>query len=815
MWFVFLLLSAIALRNGSLEDLDGDGKPDGWTTTFREVRMVKGVKGSAVECIPDKGKYWSTLVSPCIAVKRGQKFDASVWLKGEGVSGVHVKFHFLDSEGKRVPAGYKLLSSPLSARGWAFSSGWSDFHRALPVPNKSGSWDWEQWRGSFEIDDPHAEFVRLEVWVERKGGKLFVDEANIQPARPMEKPQKPLSVERKTYQLGKLSVELLTKDDQFLGLGRITLGGVALRSGFFPWKILLFRLDGAEHEACLLEGVQMTGGRLRLRLGFKAKDGGIDRVVWELSPATRQLGGREFSGVRSALTVEARAPVLKVLEAFSIEPDGRADGLKLVNGQLGSDVTIKSGMSYRRGFRGGQEFKWHPGVPRWGAAPFFEFVQREGVGTVVCYLEKPALVRSALLKPRWFDSLLALDYICLPPARGLQPPPRFLLLTRECGWDLWAALVDELGKASREHYGLLAVEPMPAIQPPPSWKWKKYGGWLELAKELGFKRIGIWTAWFGDRDAGVKRERGWAPWFFRIRPALGGEEWLADFCDAAHGKGIDIFLWLNLGHLAKSSPLVEANPEWVVKNPDGTPYDWGYPDIVCLSARSGWGDYALRALRTLRDKTGVDGFWLDSHWNFGLEPINYAERTPVPQFDRFVEMEAELMRMGYFLIVESRRSPFGLSGQGADMTFSELAEYPRVARFCYKTSPMVCATKRARETLAQIGYFKLLSFKATPIIFFHDALLDDTPFRAEVARANKAYNRVHDLMDIAHILPDDAGVEWFDRETRKRVIWTFRGMKFRLERGETVSDVLSGKIIARTAGEVPLPARGTFLIASE
>ena len=170
--------------------------------------------------------------------------------------------------------------------------------------------------------------------------------------------------------------------------------------------------------------------------------------------------------------------------------------------------------------------------------------------------------------------------------------------------------------------------------------------------------------------------------------------------------------------------------------------------MACVSARSGWRGYVLRALKRLKEKARVDGFWLDSHWNFGLEPINYAESPPVPQFDDFLRPQAEL-----------ERSPFGLPAQGPEVRFSELGDYPKIARFCYKTSPMVCAKRRAHETLTKIGYFKLLAFKATPIIFFHDLLASGTPFKEEVVYANRAFLKVHDLMDRARLLPGGGGVE--------------------------------------------------------
>ncbi|HIE09172.1 MAG TPA: hypothetical protein EYP65_04915 [Armatimonadetes bacterium] len=165
-----------------------------------------------------------------------------------------------------------------------------------------------------------------------------------------------------------------------MGLGEVRLRGSLLRSEALPWKVILYRLDGVEHKECLLEGANASGGTLS-RLSFKDAEGGTDRVLWRVSFVKERLCEGEFSGLRSEFRGLSRSPVLKVLEAFSLDLGGRATGLRVSRGQLGPEDWLL------------------PGVPRWGQAPFFEFVERQGLGALICYLERPALVRSALFKP--------------------------------------------------------------------------------------------------------------------------------------------------------------------------------------------------------------------------------------------------------------------------------------------------------------------------------------------------------------------------------------------------------------------------------
>ncbi len=292
MWFsAFLLCATVcALDNGSLEDLNHDGKPDRWQVDCPVARMVRGVKGQAVECELDRGPYWRVVVkSAPIPVKQGQRFAASIWLRGENVRSVHVKFHLFDKDGKRIYP-YGLLSSPLRVDQWTRSVGWPEFQNALPREVKHGTWGWERWEGTFEVRDPKAKTARLEVWVARKGGKVWIDEAEVKEAAPGEKPPRVADVERRVCKIGPLSVEVLSSGREFLGLGAIRLQDVPLRSGALPWKIVLRRLDGKPHERCTLERIKTSADELLLDLGFHTGRE-VDKVRWRVSAIKMSLCG--------------------------------------------------------------------------------------------------------------------------------------------------------------------------------------------------------------------------------------------------------------------------------------------------------------------------------------------------------------------------------------------------------------------------------------------------------------------------------------------------------------------------------------------
>ncbi|MDK1030557.1 MAG: hypothetical protein QGD94_00960 [Planctomycetia bacterium] len=113
---------------------------------------------------------------------------------------------------------------------------------------------------------------------------------------------------------------------------------------------------------------------------------------------------------------------------------------------------------------------------------------------------------------------------------------------------------------------------------------------------------------------------------------FGGDEALKYMCDKFRKHGIDVLLWLNPQWVAargtsqedgkEGSAMIRLHPEFVVRNPDGTPNTW--KGFYALSWAHGYGDYLLKVTKHLRDNVGIKGYMLDASASF----INHVDYRP-------------------------------------------------------------------------------------------------------------------------------------------------------------------------------------------
>lgn len=98
-----------------------------------------------------------------------------------------------------------------------------------------------------------------------------------------------------------------------------------------------------------------------------------------------------------------------------------------------------------------------------------------------------------------------------------------------------------------------------------------------------------------------------------VDPALGGEEALVRFANAARGKGLKLIIDVVYNHTSPDSVLANERPDWFIKGPDGRPGrkvdDWS--DVVDLDFKApGLRDYLIETLEKWL-RLGVDGFRCD------------------------------------------------------------------------------------------------------------------------------------------------------------------------------------------------------------
>jgi hypothetical protein len=166
---------------------------------------------------------------------------------------------------------------------------------------------------------------------------------------------------RHAIEVGKTEIELLEKDGRFLGLGRITVNGVAIRSAAMPMHPDLDTPDGIRYDAFRLEDVRVEGDETVLVTEAEGTAGlfgeyrdeydtqlawprlpreTIDRLEWRLRPETLTLDGVEYVGFSYALRFHsATRAIHKATWVATWELGGEAAGNTLLyQGQVNPPV---------------------------------------------------------------------------------------------------------------------------------------------------------------------------------------------------------------------------------------------------------------------------------------------------------------------------------------------------------------------------------------------------------------------------------------------------------------------------------------------
>lgn len=121
--------------------------------------------------------------------------------------------------------------------------------------------------------------------------------------------------------------------------------------------------------------------------------------------------------------------------------------------------------------------------------------------------------------------------------------------------------------------------------------------------------------------------------FQDVNPEFGTKEDFKAFVDEAHALGMKVILDWVANHSAWDNPLMETNPDWYDKGPDGKPRhtpwtDW--TDIVDLNYESpGLRQYMTESFEYWVREYGVDGFRCDVA---GFVPMDFWE-TLRPRLD--------------------------------------------------------------------------------------------------------------------------------------------------------------------------------------
>ena len=145
--------------------------------------------------------------------------------------------------------------------------------------------------------------------------------------------------------------------------------------------------------------------------------------------------------------------------------------------------------------------------------------------------------------------------------------------------------------------------------------------------------------------------------YFKVDPRFGDDEDLKSFIEEAHKYGLKVILDLVYYHCGPKAVFIETNPDFVVRNPDGTVKNgrWNFPELNFNS--KGLREYLIKNMLYFIEKFGADGYRTD------VEPAVPADFW-TEAYDRISKVKPDVI-----MIAEGERKNAQVDAYDANYSF--------------------------------------------------------------------------------------------------------------------------------------------------
>ncbi len=658
------------------------------------------------------------------------------------------------------------------------------------------------------------------------------------------------------HTLGNCQFELLTHDNTFLGLGRIWISGILVRSGRLPISVTSQTFSDG-WELSRLESPSITHTPHRLAIECQAifkpaltrimRDHSFDPIHdtsdWD-TPA-QKLAGRLTLVIQPAADAfnhipctgfsyhwqwaSYTTPLFFLLERSSFELSGDITGGTVYNQSACSDPVVTFAPNTAWSTQG--LIHWIDGLPnpvmthnlpRWASHQAFDF-QFKGGHTLLGVFDRVDLIRSVLTRDPHRPELKCFDKHIFDQATHYATSPKKILLasnidTPTAQQNLWTWTFDEVHHRARAEYGLKQEPTLPRLS---QNYWRNFTidtyhqDLLPAAINLGFKQVfidNINKSDLTDDPSSVTRGNMCCGHAYEVSPALGGPQALKKLTDLANTHGIQIASWTN-NDQSYASPLNKSESDdknWFVRMEcTRLKYGGAYTNVFNILdfANPAPRDYWTDALIHTRNTTGLSCYLFDSFYNLGFMPINYAHAKPVTMWRQLLEAFKKLQDHDVHFLIESF-GPFGQPAHGHPASYSL-----QHAFICYQvgpgngytTVPVPNAKLIPTPDAPQAIYYLLAHMAYTGDQLFKDGLRIDQTWTPAHKQALADYHAALPHLHARHLQPDGLAVAWVDESGHTGTLFNFAPRTL----------ALPGQVISLTQNQPLVCARHYHLKAME
>ena len=498
-------------------------------------------------------------------------------------------------------------------------------------------------------------------------------------------------VRRETVKLkNDLEIDFTFKDQLYLGIGEVRIGGVRLRSGQRPLGVEIRTPDGVELCEFTIAGMECTADGAVLDLAVKARAGRVmewmlhairnryNTTDWNREPetvpetglrlqiaaVTRRIGGEEYTGFSYQYMFHSKeTAIYKILDRGTWEIGGRA---------AGNEFWLRNSFapSIMR-FVGDEDFystEWYlkscgnPNVfqfqPLQTALQGFTFTSSKQ-GILATWPTKPAHVRSLFEKKRGLDEIEHWHEHCADLSMSFETAPMEVLwlagdydfVGRANRYEAMREMVHEElhGQAGLRRERVTTYGVIEEWTPADFARYNREGAPKLL--EAGIKTIMITNHFhnnmntWGVVDMCCTVEH-------RI-PETVGEGNIKEMCRLAREKGARVEMWGNtalstltlifdkrngdadrIAFLPREggimAELAKTEDPWVRNLSGAIEADHYTPYFAVMNLRDGVvRDALLARWKHLHDALGIEGIFLDSSCNMSSDKFHYRQ-NPQP-----------------------------------------------------------------------------------------------------------------------------------------------------------------------------------------
>ncbi len=659
-----------------------------------------------------------------------------------------------------------------------------------------------------------------------------------------------------------IEIELRVKGAIFEGLGEAAYRGMALRDGTRPIRpffetpegiayetfrhpevtrkgeAVLLRVKAVGRHGRLTDQYESHWGKVRTAESYLRPDEEVEDVLEiELAPKTLRIEEVDFIGFVTRYRFAGRGgrKVRRFEECATWEIGGSCTDNTIINriyytpfapeAKLGRNTEWHTGGETPGATFGGWAYQYSL---RWGGSiGLFDFLASPK-GTLIRGYEKPAFLRSWLCKKKGETVLACFDEQFDTLSSRFETVGTFVGFTPKhtskdvtAMRNLWTACHIHFTEAARQWAGAKpnTIVPFAACD----WMKGETSGrtlyeyadkYLPGLAEMAFKVVWLGPLWNNDRSTEGVEESSCSAWDWEISPIYGGMEGLRYFTRKAHDLGLLAIIWVSgimIGQFHRA--FLEHRRNWNNRYNNRRQFGSGYDGMGTFNLRRPEVyEWVIGRLKKVMEEGGVDGYFLDSHVDSLLEPIDASDGTYTPQFEQGVRFTVELQKHCKYLCAESQ-SPFALIQVGngiAGMKPVEGLEYINYDRHFgaidYLTS---------KDWLD--GYYRNYAYGGnTPFSFrIFDKVMADRKWFDSIRQTHLDTMAARPYMAKRRLLPGDPGVEWTSADRRHVVYFSFEKGAYKAPKKPLQARCLTtGEACALAAdGRLAVEPRKTYLLA--